>query len=230
MGTGERLRDQGLEDDVADLLAHDRRLRRVDVEVGVDGGVVHLRGTVPSEEEHRLLRLLVGRLRNVQGVWDLVRVLEQAPLRLVDIGCGSTLQCEEAIGVDRFASAVTSVVADLEGGLPLATGSVDHLFAVHVLEHVHDPVALMDEVHRVLQPDGVVHLLLPHWRHPNAVADPTHVRYYGPETFRWFCQEHPGHSCFWPLSVSASADTVFADLRPAAPGNAPGATLLARFF
>lgn len=120
--------------------------------------------------------------------------------------------------------------ADLEGGLPLASRSVDHQFAVHVLEHIFDPVGLMNEVHRVLHPDGVVHLLLPHWRHPNAVADPTHVRYYGAETFQWFCRDRPGVSCFRPLSVSATDDTVFADLRAVEPAEAPAPEVLARWF
>ncbi len=230
MSTSGRRRDQGLAEDVADLLGHDDRLGRVEVEVRVDGGVVHLGGEVPTEAERRLLRMLVGRLRNVLAVWDLVRLAGQPSLRVVDIGCGGTTQYPGSIGIDRVASPVTSVVADLEGGLPLAPGSVDHLFVVHVLEHVYDPVGLMNEVHRVLHADGVVHLLVPHWRHPNAVADPTHVRYYGAETFGWFCQDRPGVSCFEPLSVSVRDDTVFADLRPVDPAGVPSPEVLARWF
>lgn len=224
------LRDRALEDDVADLLRHDRRLERVEVEAKVDGAVVHLRGTAPSIEERRLLRTLVGRLHHVHAVWDLVRLPEQRALRIVDIGCGGTLQYPEAVGIDRLAYPQTRVVADLERGLPLARHSVDHLFAIHVLEHVHEPLRLMNEIHRVLHPDGVAHVMVPHWRHSNAVADPTHVRYFGPETFRYFCQQRPVVSCFWPLSVSVCDDTVFADLRPAVGTQGPGPEVLARFF
>jgi SAM-dependent methyltransferase len=224
------LRDRALEDDVGDLLRHDQRLQRVEVEVKVDGAVVHLRGTAPTVEERRLLRTLVGRVRNVHAVWDLVRLPEQPTLRIVDIGCGSKPQYPEAVGIDRLVSPATGVVADLEGGLPLGRHCVDHLFAIHVLEHVHEPVHLMNEIHRVLHPEGVVHLMVPHWRHPNAVADPTHVRYFGPETFQYFCQERPLVSCFWPLSVSVCDDTVFADLRPAGGQQVPGPDILARFF
>lgn len=230
MGSYDALRDRALEGDVADLLRHDDRLRRVDIEVRVDGAVVHLRGTAPTVEERRLLRRLVGRLQGVHAVWDLVRLPGQGPLRVVDIGCGGTPQYPEAVGIDRLPSPVTGVVADLEGGLPLGAGSVDHLFAVHVLEHVHEPLRLMNEIHRVLHPEGVAHVMVPHWRHSNAVADPTHVRYFGPETFRYFCEHRPEVSCFWPLSVSVCDDTVFADLRPAGGGERPAPDVLARFF
>ncbi len=230
MSTSGQRRDQGLAEDVADLLAHDDRLGRVKVEVRVDGGVVHLQGEVAAGAERRLLRVLVGRLRNVLAVWDLVRLPDQPPLHVVDIGCGRTTQYAGSIGIDRFVSPVTSVVADLEAGLPLAPRSVDHLFMVHILEHVYDPVGLMNEVHRVVRPDGVVHLLVPHWRHPNAVADPTHVRYYGAETFRWFCEDRPGVACFEPLSLSVLDDTVLADLRPVDPAGAPTPEVLARWF
>lgn len=230
MGTYRALRDRALEDDVSDLLGNDGRLQRVEVEVKVDGAVVHLRGTAPTVAERRLLRRLVGRLDGVHAVWDLVHLPDQAPLRIVDIGCGGTLQYPEAVGIDRFPSSVTGVLADLESGLPLARDSVDHLFAVHVLEHVHEPLRLMNEIHRVVHPDGVAHVMVPHWRHSNAVADPTHVRYFGPETFRYFCQQRPLVSCFWPLSVSVCEDTVFADLRPVGDDEAPGPGVLARFF
>ncbi|MGI9119335.1 MAG: methyltransferase domain-containing protein [Acidimicrobiales bacterium] len=229
MGSGALL-DRALEDDVADLLAHDRRLEHVDVEVRVDGAVVHLGGTVATAEERRLLRELVGRLRRVQAVWDLVRLPHQSALQVVDIGCGATRQYPQAVGIDQIPSPVTGVVADLEASLPLASDSVDHLFAVHVLEHVHEPLRLMNEVHRVLRPDGVAHVMVPHWRHPNAVADPTHIRYFGLETFRYFCQDRPGVSCFWPLALSVSHDTVIADLGPVGDGRPPGPEVMARFF
>ena len=35
------------------------------------------------------------------------------------------------------------------------------MLASHVLEHVANPLRLLDEVHRVLRPDGLLLLLLP---------------------------------------------------------------------
>jgi SAM-dependent methyltransferase len=103
--------------------------------------------------------------------------------------------------------------ADLERGLPIADSSVDHLFAVHVLEHIRELVVLMNEIHRVLKRSGVLHVLAAKWQHPNAVGDPTHVRLLTIDTFKYFCLPHPGIKPFLPLSISATADTLYADLQ-----------------
>jgi SAM-dependent methyltransferase len=56
---------------------------------------------------------------------------------------------------------------------PLADRSQDFVVACHVLEHVAEPIGLIDEVHRVLKPGGVALILLPdrrrtfdRWRQP----------------------------------------------------------------
>jgi SAM-dependent methyltransferase len=50
---------------------------------------------------------------------------------------------------------------DLEGLKPLADTSQDFVIASHVLEHVAEPIGLIDEMHRVLKPGGVALVLLP---------------------------------------------------------------------
>lgn len=42
-----------------------------------------------------------------------------------------------------------------------AAESQDHVIASHMLEHVADPLGLLDDIHRVLRPGGVLILLLP---------------------------------------------------------------------
>jgi SAM-dependent methyltransferase len=230
MASRAQLRDAAIEADVEDLLRHDDRLGDVKLDIAAHGGVVHLRGEVEDRAQRTLIRTLLCRLKPVHAVWDLVRCAGEGDPVVVDIGCGSTKQYGEAIGIDLASSSVADVRANLSRGLPLRTGSVDHLFAVHVLEHVLDSVALMNEIHRVLRPDGILHVLVPHWRHANAVADPTHVGFFGAETFRYFCLERPGILPFRPLAVDAIEDTVFADLEPAKDNRYASPQELARFF
>jgi SAM-dependent methyltransferase len=53
---------------------------------------------------------------------------------------------------------------------PWADGSVDEVYASHVLEHLDDPCAAILEIHRILKPGGTVHLIVPHMHGEMAVA------------------------------------------------------------
>lgn len=212
------LRDSVLMTILRDLLEHDRRLNGLDLSIEVRGSVAHIAGSVRSEEERCLVRRLASQLRGINAVWDTIQIIDQDPLRIIDIGCGKVKQYSSAIGIDSVYPSRADLIADLERGLPIADRSVDHLFAVHVLEHIRELVVLMNEIHRVLKPAGVLHVLAPHWQHPNAVADPTHVRLLTIDTFKYFCLPHPGIKPFLPLAISATADTVYADLQPVKDG------------
>jgi SAM-dependent methyltransferase len=224
------LRDEALADDVADRLSHDLRTRHVALDVAVSGRVAHVAGTVPSEEDRERVRTAVRSVNGILAAWDLIAVDGDGALAVADIGCGTTKQVPWAIGVDAVAQPGVDVVADVDDGLPFATASLDHVFAVHVLEHVADMVAVMAELHRVLRPSGLLHVLCPHWRHVNTPADPTHVRGIDVLTFRWFCQPARGDVPPWrPRSVTADTDTVYADLQPLDAGGAQRRDL-ARWF
>ncbi len=102
---------------------------------------------------------------------------------------------------------------------------------MHILEHVLDLVSLMDELHRVLADDGVLHVLSPHWQSIGAVGDPTHVKYLDVQTFKWFCGPHGGSAVWYPLHAGYDGASVFADLVPVRPGAPlPDEERLARFF
>jgi hypothetical protein len=227
------LRDRWLEDVVAGLLEHDDRLRDLarTVTVRFDGGVAHADGHVSSPGDRELLRETVCSLRGVHAFWDGVRVGEQDVLRTLDIGSGGTKQKATSAGVDMYPAPGLDVLADLRRPLPFADGSVDRVYAVHVLEHVIDLVPVMNELHRILADDGVLHLLSPDWRSIGAVADPTHVKYLDVQTFKWFCGSHAGSELWYPLHAGYDGASVFADLRPVRRGEpAPPLERLALFF
>jgi SAM-dependent methyltransferase len=226
------LRDDVLAANVVDRLAHDRRTEQVatSLDVGVSGAVAHVTGTVPSHADREHVRVAVRDVNGILAAWDPIAVQGAGELAVADVGCGPTKQVPWAIGVDAVAQPGVDVVADLDDGMPFERASLDHVFAVHVLEHVHDMVAVMAELHRVLRPGGVLHVLCPHWRHVNTAADPTHVRAIDTLTFRWFCEPaRPDVPPWRPLCVSANADTVHADLQPLVDRPADAAAL-ARWF
>jgi SAM-dependent methyltransferase len=207
--------DVALTRGLADMLRHDRRTERLDLALAVRGRVAHVRGEVESEEQRQLLRALLRRVSGTRATWDLL-ALPGETLRVADIGCGATKQVSDAIGVDKEPIHGVDVVADLETGLPFDSASLDHVFAIHVLEHLSDLLGVMRELHRVLRPTGVLHVLTPHWRDVNAVADPTHCRLMDVRTLEYFCSPGPGVPPWRALQTATWRSTVHADMQPVA--------------
>lgn len=223
-------RDRSMTRVVYDALKNDARLSTCPVEVSVRGGVAHVAGQAADREERELVRAVVARVRGICAVWDL-QLRENAPLRVIDIGCGPNKQYPWSIGIDRIELPGVDVVTDLEAPLPLAGNTIDHVVAVHCLEHVQNLLGLMNEIHRVLRPGGVLHLIAPHWQCVNAVADPTHVRFFDRQTIKYFCRTAPGVLPYRPLSACQDCDNVYADLRVVKRGElAPDEETLALFF
>jgi SAM-dependent methyltransferase len=224
------LRDRAVEVEVAEVLRDHRLLADLQLRVLLKGGVAHIQGEVVSPITRNLVRQVVGRVRGVHAVWDDIVVGKREDV-IVDLGCGSKKQRQRAIGVDRHVYSAVDLIANLEQPLPLAQGSVDQVFAVHVLEHVSDLPGLLTEIHGILRPGGVLHVMVPDWRFVNAVADPTHVRFFSTQTFKYFCCPHSGMPLFRPLAVAGLEDHVLADLQPVKDGEPPASPLeLVKFF
>ena len=56
---------------------------------------------------------------------------------------------------------LTVVVGDCEEPLPWDEGTFDRVLAIHLLEHLYNLPAALDEVARVLRPDGVFSVVIP---------------------------------------------------------------------
>ncbi|MBI5684661.1 MAG: class I SAM-dependent methyltransferase [Verrucomicrobia bacterium] len=125
--------------------------------------------------------------------------------RVLDIGCGSGWmaqrlqhQSAEAYGVDTSEAAIALAAGKVDasrlrcGTLASAnfeTGFFDAAVAVHVLEHIEDPVAFATEARRILKEDGILLLRIPNlaslearlagenWYHFDY---PFHVAHYSP--------------------------------------------------
>lgn len=67
-----------------------------------------------------------------------------------------------------------------------AEQSITHIRAYHVLEHIRNLCQLMDALYEVLAPGGTLEIVVPHKDSPTAWQDPTHVRFFVPETFYYF--------------------------------------------
>lgn len=73
---------------------------------------------------------------------------------------------------------------------PFPTDSVDEALAHHILEHLttDEFFHFMRELYRVLKPNAICSLALPHPRHNVYINDPTHQHPVTPDTIAMFCQ------------------------------------------
>jgi SAM-dependent methyltransferase len=96
------------------------------------------------------------------------------------------------VNVDRLPLDGVDVVADLTVmPWPWGPGEVTAILALDIVEHLPSLVAFVDECWRVLVPRGELMIRVPRYDSPNAWIDPTHVRPYHADSFRYFVRGDP---------------------------------------
>ncbi|MEP6939800.1 MAG: methyltransferase domain-containing protein [Rudaea sp.] len=118
--------------------------------------------------------------------------VSSSPLR-VNLGCGRNF-LEGWVNLDWKALPGVDVVADLNAcattPLPFDDDQVDEFLLSHVIEHVPNTLAMMQELHRIARPGAIACIRVPHGNSDDAWEDPTHVRPYFPGSFGYFSQPY----------------------------------------
>jgi SAM-dependent methyltransferase len=107
-------------------------------------------------------------------------------MRVLDVGCGSSKRAN-AVGIDKSPYPNVDIVCDLERfPWPIGNSSFDVIVCKHVLEHLRDVVGVMEEIHRIARPGAKVIIEVPHFSHPDAFRDPTHIHFFSYFSFDYF--------------------------------------------
>lgn len=140
----------------------------------------------------------------------------------LNLGCGAR-PIDGYLGVDLVAQPGVDVVHDLDvGPWPWKDGEVTHVYAEGIFEHVEKPLLFMSEAHRILEPGGMLYLVVPHWRHEQAYTDPTHRRFCTEHTFDYWIAGTVLHRdygrayggfTFAPLEISVHDGNIWALLQ-----------------
>ena len=113
-------------------------------------------------------------------------------MRVLDVGCGINKR-PGAIGIDRNPASRADVLCDLNHTpYPFRENSFDRVLAIHVIEHVDDVIASMEEFHRLVRPGGTVRIVTPHYTDFSSFCDPTHRSHLNSFSFRYFGPNHGG--------------------------------------
>lgn len=109
---------------------------------------------------------------------------------ILDLGCGNKKRIG-AVGIDVNPASDADVVHDLDVfPYPFADDSFDEVYADNVIEHLGDVVAVMEEIHRICRPGGLVKVIVPYFRSRWAWIDPTHRHAFTVDSFSYFDPDH----------------------------------------
>ncbi len=92
------------------------------------------------------------------------------------------------INIDVCKFTPDTIIHDLNFWLPwdLESDTVEQIRADNVLEHIENLIPLMNDCWRVLKKWGTFEIIVPLFPTIWAIKDPTHVRFFIPESFDYF--------------------------------------------
>lgn len=134
---------------------------------------------------------------------EIKRLIKKFPIKIIDFGCGDGVQLNtikkalnkeknvELYGIDLSNEAL-SVAKKKTGGhfinssvyeVPFQDESFDISISSDVIEHVNNPLAMIEEIRRVTKPDGIIIIGTP-IKYTEKPLDSMHVKEYFQEEFK----------------------------------------------
>jgi predicted SAM-dependent methyltransferase len=109
----------------------------------------------------------------------------------LDLGCGTSKK-NGYIGVDSLNLPGVDIVHDLTISPYLfKDNEIDEVVMDNVLEHLSQPLKVVEEIYRICITDALVTIAVPYFRSYYATIDPTHVNFFGLSWFNYFDPKHP---------------------------------------
>lgn len=112
-----------------------------------------------------------------------------APGVRLNLGCGLKHQHMDGfINIDNRPEVEPDLICDISKGLPYEDNTVDEVLALDFIEHLerHEVIFLMDEIYRVLKPNGIFYHRTPSSDGRGCWQDPTHKSAWNINTWRFY--------------------------------------------
>lgn len=108
----------------------------------------------------------------------------------LDIGCGASKR-PGYIGMDKLHLPDVDIIHDLDiFPYPFANDEIEEVWMDQVLEHMKEPMRVMEEIYRICRNGAKVTIGVPYFRSFYAFIDPTHKTFFGTNWFYYFDPEH----------------------------------------
>jgi len=110
--------------------------------------------------------------------------------KVLDIGCGNRKR-DGAIGIDINPRSQADIIHDLNiTPYPFEESTFDEIYIDNVLEHLHDVIKTLEEIHRIGKPNALVKIIVPYFRSRWACIDPTHRHFFSVDSMSYFDPDH----------------------------------------
>jgi predicted SAM-dependent methyltransferase len=109
----------------------------------------------------------------------------------LDLGCGTSRK-EGFTGVDSLNLKGVDIVHDLTVfPYPFPDNYADEILMDNVLEHLPQPLKVVEELYRICKNGAKVTIAVPYFRSYYSTIDPTHVNFFGTNWFNYLDPAHP---------------------------------------
>ena len=107
-------------------------------------------------------------------------------MKKLNLGCGNDIK-KDYINLDKFKVGGADIVHDIEKfPWPFKDNEFDEILCKNVLEHVNDPITVMEEIWRISKSNSIVKVQVPYWASKGAVSHLEHKHYFDEGSFNYF--------------------------------------------
>jgi len=110
---------------------------------------------------------------------------------VLSVGCGNRESEPGLTRLDISPDVKPDVIWDLEHfPYPFDSFSFSEIECFDVIEHMQDIPKTLEELYRILKPNGILKITTPHFSCANSFVDPTHRWHLSYFSFDYFSEEH----------------------------------------
>ena len=119
------------------------------------------------------------------------KINKRKAIKKLHLGCGLAIK-PDYVNLDIKKLPGVDIVHDLNKfPYPFKNNEFDFVEMHHVLEHLKEPLRVIEEIWRISKPGAISVIAVPHWSHFTAYSDLTHKNYFSSALFLYYEEKNP---------------------------------------